>query len=519
MQNAFIPMLMPLLPILLSIGAINALIPIMLIIILIAAAAGATRGYSFFNIFGISTLMGGTFTPGGKGTLAKSGLPFRAMLDVPGGTTFGKKSTWSGGRAGRAEREKNREKRDERRTEYQKSLNRAKNLEGNAPGAKSPPEPNKNWQRKRPFLFFFPVAFATGMAEVFGGSAKRILESRRSGNFKIPEDKLGKDLKIEREFDELKKINFETELDKAGSIEASYKLRQQELRRDFLQERVNEITKLEKAFRDGKIKEKAFAKEFYKIMRSAYGETNDFFLFKLFDPVHGRSTLSGYASAFAKGDFNKIKKEMSRAPNMFFAPKYLFLSYFKIPFVHALSGAAGANAYAKRLNNEAMKQYVRHGLIKFPAKEPQVNIAAEEKKEEKAKQLFGEGWLNLYAEFYKRRDVNGEPETPTLLRVTYWRNPQSSLPMRVYHPGNRDFLFFKGTGSRIDINAKTHTAQSVENSRQYLPFHHTNLKLFNINLKLPYPNLKLFYNTNLTDSEREARIKRLQERKKLPPEE
>ncbi len=506
MQNACIPMLMLLLPILLSIGAINALIPIMLIIILIAAAAGATRGYSFFNIFGISTLMGGAFTPGGKGTLAKSGLPFRAMLDVPGGTTFGKKSTWAGGRASRAEKERRMEERNERRIDYQISLNRSIGLGGKVPGTKSPPEPSKAWQTARPYFFNFPGAFATGMAEVFGGSVKRIREARRSGNLAIPEEKLGKRLKIEQELEELKKIDFETKLENlkyanqdktAGSIVAdSFELRAKEKRRAFLNERIGEIGALEDAFANGEIKEKTFAKEFYKIMRSAYGETNDFFLFKLFDPVHGRSTLSGYASAFAKGDFNKIKKEMSRAPNMFFAPYYLFSSYYRLPFLLATGGRARANAYARSLSDEAMKQYVRHGIINFfKESKPAINIAAEEKKKEKAMQLFGEGWLNLYAEFYKRRDVKGEPEIPTLLHITYQRNTQSKLPIRVYHPGNWDFLFFRGTGLRLDINAKNKTVQSVENSRQGL------------------------HNTNLTDSEKKEREKRLRERGKLPPEE
>ena len=45
-------MLLALLAVILSVGAINALIPILVIIILIAAAAGATRGFSFFNVFG-----------------------------------------------------------------------------------------------------------------------------------------------------------------------------------------------------------------------------------------------------------------------------------------------------------------------------------------------------------------------------------------------------------------------------------------------------------------------------------
>lgn len=54
------------LPLLLSIGAIYAFIPIIIIIILIAAAAGLTRGYDLLGVFGISTLFGfGSSTRGG----------------------------------------------------------------------------------------------------------------------------------------------------------------------------------------------------------------------------------------------------------------------------------------------------------------------------------------------------------------------------------------------------------------------------------------------------------------------
>ena len=72
-----------LLPVLLSIGAVNALVPILIIIILIGAAAGSTRGFSFFNIFGISTLLGGLGAIGGgsRGNMAKSGFPLRLLLD------------------------------------------------------------------------------------------------------------------------------------------------------------------------------------------------------------------------------------------------------------------------------------------------------------------------------------------------------------------------------------------------------------------------------------------------------
>ena len=45
-------------PLLLSIGAIYAFIPIFIIIILIAAAAGLTRGYDLLAVFGIGTLFG-----------------------------------------------------------------------------------------------------------------------------------------------------------------------------------------------------------------------------------------------------------------------------------------------------------------------------------------------------------------------------------------------------------------------------------------------------------------------------
>jgi hypothetical protein len=54
--------------VLFSIGSINALIPIILILLLIVAAAGLNRGFSLFNIFGISTLAG--INPGGKSSIA-----------------------------------------------------------------------------------------------------------------------------------------------------------------------------------------------------------------------------------------------------------------------------------------------------------------------------------------------------------------------------------------------------------------------------------------------------------------
>ena len=52
-----------LIPILLSVGAVNALIPLLIVIILIAAAGASMRGYNIFAVFGISTLIGiGTAT-------------------------------------------------------------------------------------------------------------------------------------------------------------------------------------------------------------------------------------------------------------------------------------------------------------------------------------------------------------------------------------------------------------------------------------------------------------------------
>ena len=54
--------------IILSVGAINALVPVLIIIVFIGAAAGLSRGFSFFNLFGIGTLVG--LSPRGKGTLA-----------------------------------------------------------------------------------------------------------------------------------------------------------------------------------------------------------------------------------------------------------------------------------------------------------------------------------------------------------------------------------------------------------------------------------------------------------------
>ncbi len=53
----------------LSVGAIDALVPVLIIVVFIGAAAGISRGFSFFNLFGIGTLMG--MGPKTKGTLAQ----------------------------------------------------------------------------------------------------------------------------------------------------------------------------------------------------------------------------------------------------------------------------------------------------------------------------------------------------------------------------------------------------------------------------------------------------------------
>lgn len=69
----------------LSVGAINALVPILIIIILIGAAAGATRGFSFLDLFAVGNFIG--IGPKGKGTLAKSGfasgLSKQRLPDLP----------------------------------------------------------------------------------------------------------------------------------------------------------------------------------------------------------------------------------------------------------------------------------------------------------------------------------------------------------------------------------------------------------------------------------------------------
>ncbi len=52
-----------------SVGAIDALVPVLIIVIFIGAAAGISRGFSFFNLFGVGTLMG--MGPKAKGSLAQ----------------------------------------------------------------------------------------------------------------------------------------------------------------------------------------------------------------------------------------------------------------------------------------------------------------------------------------------------------------------------------------------------------------------------------------------------------------
>ena len=71
-------MLAMLIPILLSIGAINAFIPLLIVIILIAAAGASMRGYNIFAIFGISTLIGI-----GSATGSKLKNPAKTLLGIP----------------------------------------------------------------------------------------------------------------------------------------------------------------------------------------------------------------------------------------------------------------------------------------------------------------------------------------------------------------------------------------------------------------------------------------------------
>ena len=61
-------MLVLILNLIMSLGAVNALIPIIVILILLVASAGLNRGYSVFNLFGLSTLAG--INPGGKASVA-----------------------------------------------------------------------------------------------------------------------------------------------------------------------------------------------------------------------------------------------------------------------------------------------------------------------------------------------------------------------------------------------------------------------------------------------------------------
>lgn len=72
--------LLLILPIVLSLGAINAFIPVIIIVILIAAAASSTRGFNMFAVFGIGTLAGQRIA--GRGSFAGRGsYPFRGILE------------------------------------------------------------------------------------------------------------------------------------------------------------------------------------------------------------------------------------------------------------------------------------------------------------------------------------------------------------------------------------------------------------------------------------------------------
>ncbi len=61
-----------LIPVLLSLGALNALVPVIIILILIAAAAGLSRGTDLFALFGVGAMigMGAGFTQGRGGAAA-----------------------------------------------------------------------------------------------------------------------------------------------------------------------------------------------------------------------------------------------------------------------------------------------------------------------------------------------------------------------------------------------------------------------------------------------------------------
>ncbi len=451
-----------LLHILLAIGSVNALIPLLLIIILIAAAAGATRGYSFFNIFGISTLMGGTFTPGGRGTLAKGGYPFRAMLDRPIRRTA-------------LSRQSNKKRRDElntKRIEFQKSYNRTL---GAPQDARAIHEPNKRWQGFRP-AFFVISPVAAGLAEVLGSVPNRFREARSSGKLVIPakEQKDKGRLKIEMEKEWLegqtqvlttKKEELEKNLklsslskeDRWELTNTAFKLRAMDERKKLLASAIEEIHGIESLVSDKKISKKTYAKEFYKILRmtsmkGTYGETGDFFLFKLFDPVHGRSPwLWGRNSLLMS-----FKKEYGRAPKQYApllqlvslaAPASLFLwpsatlsavlegnryrvqaereKRGKPPEIENKISSTSNSEFRKTLNEQFGKlnkaiasEYVKHGIIQFPPKVEENMSIIQPKEEENPAIVPGdaEGRWNIYLTLYKRRfEKTGEPEIPTLL--------------------------------------------------------------------------------------------------------
>jgi hypothetical protein len=75
--------------VLFSVGAINALAPLIVIVILIAAGAGAMRGWSFFNLFGLSTLF--KFTNVQKGTITKASMTSskKSFKPTKGSTALG----------------------------------------------------------------------------------------------------------------------------------------------------------------------------------------------------------------------------------------------------------------------------------------------------------------------------------------------------------------------------------------------------------------------------------------------
>lgn len=73
--------MLALLAIILSLGAVNALIPIIIILVLLIAAAGLNRGYSLFNLFGITTLA--SVNPGGKGSIGGKSTFSVLLLGAP----------------------------------------------------------------------------------------------------------------------------------------------------------------------------------------------------------------------------------------------------------------------------------------------------------------------------------------------------------------------------------------------------------------------------------------------------